>query len=295
MKELPRWKPSSKRVLNSTHNDDVDTDYSHLSPGTTVSGLVCPECNGGSTNERSFNVSCVEDGNGSTLKWMCHRASCGYHGASSNSLKSLREGGQAGAKPSVAEVQAASLEERVGELIEIPTITKEYLINERYLTEPTLTKCGLRWATKHRRLYIPLRDENLSVVGCVLRTFDKSRSPKALTYYERDTDSSLGWFPAGRDGRLFIVEDVFSAIRLQQANVSSISLCGTNLSDARLQEIARASKDRYIPILALDLDAVGKAVGLIRNARRYLPGIQVVKITKDFKDLTPEEMTEYFQ
>lgn len=294
--------------LQSKHNSndselvtELIHKYSELEPGTTVSGLVCPKCDGGSTRERSFNVSCVEEvssRNNSTLKWMCHRSSCGFKGtliAGDHSLRQAR-GESEGAHSPPVKVEAPTLEERIGPLNEVPSITKDYLINERYLTEQTITKCGLRWSPRYHRLYIPLRDAQLSTIGCVLRSFDKSRQPKTLTFYEKGATSTLGWFTAGRDGLLYIVEDVFSAMRLQQFGISAISLCGTNLNDARLLEVAaNGGKSTYNPVLALDLDALGKAVDVMRHARSFLPSIQVRKITKDFKDLTPQELEDYFK
>ena len=46
-------------------------------------GLMCPQCQGGSTKEASFSINIEKDG--STAAWKCHRGTCGFEGGVSAS------------------------------------------------------------------------------------------------------------------------------------------------------------------------------------------------------------------
>jgi hypothetical protein len=54
-------------------------------------GLLCPQCQGGSNREASFNVHIEADGSGA--QWICHRATCGFEGGVS-AITERRKGSQ---------------------------------------------------------------------------------------------------------------------------------------------------------------------------------------------------------
>lgn len=100
----------------------------------------------------------------------------------------------------------------------------------------------------------------------------------------------MAWFTNVRSSGIIIVEDQLSAIRASDY-LTSVALLGTHLNDERVQEL-RAAKTRPI-YLALDNDAIGTAVKHVVKYKSLLP-MQLVRLSKDIKDMTHEEADRLF-
>lgn len=73
--------------------------------------------------------------------------------------------------------------------------------------------------------------------------------------------------------------------------MSSVALLSTHLNDERVEQIrANVSSPVY---LALDADAFPKTIKYVQQFRSRL-SMRPVKLTKDLKDLNPQELEEFF-
>lgn len=95
---------------------------------------------------------------------------------------------------------------------------------------------------------------------------------------------SCCWYKWKRVSKvLVIVEDQMSAIKVA-GTYHSLALLGTNLSDAKVEEIRQQDKyDRIM--LCLDADAVGHGIRLMLQLRDKLPNLQVFGLKQDIKDM----------
>lgn len=271
----------------------LEMEYADLRRGVTSSGQVCPKCNGGSSREGSFNVSRDEDG---VLRWMCHRASCGFRGAAGTSRVRLddADGVASSSSPSVrsqrTDFKRAGLDE---ELVQF--------LNDKYrLTEQTLRHWGLAWTPDYGgRVILPVKSHALEDNGVILRSHSVPPvKQKTLTFTNQP--HVMAWFVTlppyleeHEPAPLVIVEDIYSALRLWQGGINAVALLGTHLNEQRVAEIAKLVRHypHLKPKLALDYDAFGKAIGYSREFRHLLR-LEVVKLTKDIKDLNEDEFNE---
>lgn len=87
---------------------------------------------------------------------------------------------------------------------------------------------------------------------------------------------------------LVLLEDQVSAIRLAP-KVHTAALLGTNLSEAKIDELYSVHKDYETIYICLDADATWQAIKLQLKWRERIPNLQIRGLGKDVKDLTDEE------
>lgn len=251
-------------------------EYSDMSDGETRAGELCPACNGGATAEGTLSVSFRD----ATLLWNCHRASCGFRGASSSSGRT-----QAGTTrlPKARKVIGRQIAREAGALDE----DIKHALFERYgITPRHLAQYELGWAEQEGRLCIPVRSFAGAERGVVLRALD-SKKPKSLSHTE---ENAISWHVNHTTPGVIIVEDQFSSIRAADY-ITSACLLGVNLNDERAEEI-KASGLRPV-YLALDADAYELSLRLAIKYRSYL-GIRLLRLSKDIKDMDDEELKQFF-
>lgn len=169
-------------------------------------------------------------------------------------------------------------------------------VEARYgLQRSTIQAYGCRTISGQGALYVPVRGPTGAIRGCVLRRIDGAR-PKVRSYPDATQPPDapwLAWFHTpgvvgwnhGARRPCIVVEDVLSAMRLEQAGHSAVSLLGTGLSDAKALELRR-----WCPtiVVALDADAIGRAIS---HALRH--SFEVRRLASDFKDMTEEQLTQW--
>jgi len=249
-------------------------EYADLSEGETRAGQECPSCHGGRTNERTLSVS---RRNG-TVRWFCHRASCGFKGVS----------GGARARPG-PDTQAASCRGVVGRQLvregeQLPEWVLNYLSTTYYLDSAAVQRASLSWDSSQERLVLPVYNEDGENTGAVLRSLSGA-VPKALTHAE---DGAMAWYRNWQSDLLIIVEDQLSAIRASKY-MNAVALLGTNLNEERAQVIARMKFFRVL--IALDKDARAVMMGHVIRHRGYFR-LQPILIEKDLKDSREQELKE---
>lgn len=122
-------------------------------------------------------------------------------------------------------------------------------------------------------------------LGCVLRS-EYGDKPKALTHTE---SGAMAFFRNYNSKLLFIVEDVYSALRISSSH-NSVALLGTHINDERVEELRACNCDSYM--LCLDKDAFDKAVGYTMKYRSRI-GFYPVRLDHDVKNMSQEEYEDF--
>lgn len=254
--------------------DRLLLEYSNLPDGTTTAGELCPVCKGGRTGERTLSVTRV----GNSLLWRCHRASCSFKGASGNKAPEL-------GYTKVPETRGITGREYQRTAGQLPASVRAYLASELHITDRHITKWNLGWDEQSSRLIQPVLDQYGNNLGCALRALD-GRQPKSLTHTEQ---GAIAWHVNPTTAGLIIVEDIFSAIRASDY-LSSVALLSTHLNDERIEAIRQSGLSPVY--LALDADVYPQVIRYcqrFRNQIRMIP----VKLSKDLKNHTPQELEEF--
>lgn len=263
-----------------TPRDDVILSFSNLSEGQTSAGNLCPVCNGGRSRERSLSV-----GRSNGLWWRCHRASCGW------------KGGDSYAGTDLAGQDHDTVKERTAlyKSIPIPAPLLAELCRKFTVDSETIRHAGWsytdNYSVRHNdgglsdygpRVIMPIFGPAGETRGLLFRSYSGHRK-KAIINGTAGGEM-MSWYRWRKYARtLCIVEDQPSAIRIAEAGVDSLSLCGTTLNIDRILEIREQGyKSVWI---ALDNDAFNTAVGFVNKFSRYLPSLRVKHLDMDFKDM----------
>ena len=108
------------------------------------------------------------------------------------------------------------------------------------------------------------------------------------------TDDAIAssWYKWKRTSKILVItEDQMSAIKVAP-HYHSLAICGTNLNEARIEEIQKQEKYERI-YLCLDNDATYEAIKMQFKWRSRVPNMLVLGLQKDIKDMDDEEFTEY--
>lgn len=245
-----------------------------LVPDNTSRRFNCPVCSG----ENTFSITKL----GSEVRYNCFRASC-------NGGVPVR-----GSKRVLASIDALKARFK-GHTEE----EREFSIPDYWVMGIASKKCHDRLLTTNSmvayekglfkvaydpsedRLCYLVRNEEGEVVGAVGRALGYT-IPKTINYGSNEVP-----FIVGEGDRLVLVEDCASACAVaSNKDYSAMALLGTNLKDSYVPYIVK-----YDTIfVALDYDARKKAVDIKNKLRYYCKSVNNIVLTKDFKDMTKEEM-----
>lgn len=258
---------------------ELELEAGTLEPGESVR-MVCPFCGGGDRAERCLSLTHREDG---TLLYHCYRARCGA-GGTLGANASLRRGlARVGEQLARASGRAKpNIESRLRRLDTSP-------VTEAWgLCATTLDMLGVRWDEETGRLAYPVYTPQLMLRGRVLRVPPgDERQPKALTHMYEDAPT-LAWNTVDNDGDLVVVvEDIPSALMLDDCNYRAVALNGTHLTD---EAVAELDQNATRVIWALDRDAFNKAMALDKKYRLLFKSTAVLMLDRDFKNQTWEEV-----
>lgn len=249
---------------------------------------VCPVCLGGGSHEDSLSVFLTDQG---ALKAKCHRASCPTEGYTHRVAEgvaprnwtvkkapphynSLHNSCPLGPNEAKRFIESYAFELSPHRLASVVRLRRR----------PPADDCNQAWVFP---IYGPGGDE----VGVVVRPW-QPRTRKSLTFTHGDTESTLmSWYRSSYQDLLerevYVVEDPVSAICLWSLGKTAVSLNGTGLSRARLDEL---TEYYHKVVLMLDADATRQAV---KYALMYGPDvIRTVRLVNDIKDMSKEEVEE---
>lgn len=199
-------------MMSKTNKNNFLLDLSNLGleVGESTYKTPCPQCN----QSGSFSVTRNEFG----YLYNCFRDSCGIKGfvesvINSNLVKSRRvEKKEDFVYPSVDLEKIDVSEKELWSFVERDSNNCiEYLI-----------PYGAKYDTISERIYFP------TTSGFTLRRVYGKQTPKSLNYR---TKEGLNVFKViGKDiNKFFLVEDIYSAIKLHMAGYTAIALLGTHL------------------------------------------------------------------
>jgi hypothetical protein len=264
----------------------VELEYGHLAEGERCNSQICPACKGGSSQEASFNVE-RRDG---LLRFKCHRASCPVSGVAGGTATL----GDASSKPtSPRRVPYIPLSP-------LPAGLAKFLAEKYNLTAAALERADLGWTgdgttVYARRVAYPILRPDHCQRGTQYRTFNRNRDLKAITRLVTEDEIALAWYKwQRRSDYLILVEDPLSPLKLAET-YHCAALLGTNLSEAKLDEIIEENKkEKYKAIyLCLDNDATYEAIKQMLKCQPRLPNLKVLGLPKDIKNMNTNELEEF--
>jgi DNA primase len=151
---------------------------------------------------------------------------------------------------------------------------------EAYLSGLTDIRYDLQ---QDRVVYLVKSISNGRVVDATGRALT-NRKPKWRRYGDNKSP-----FVCGTTDNVFVVEDCPSACSVSGLT-TGLALMGTTLLDEHI-EVIRNYKKVYI---ALDKDATGKAILLMKKLRNYVP-TKLIVLNKDLKDMQIGERNEFIR
>ena len=272
----------------------LDAEALNLKRGMINPCTVCPTCEGGRYKERSYSVGLSDDG---VLWGKCWRASCGFTWSINDSSKWLTHLDQVVPKKEEKTFewpkQAPNSSSNLRYLFQQSSLNKLWSAEEIEYLDPSIGWLYLDCSNNLVcSLSQPTGSNQSSGVGYVLQNIPGVGAKFRKTYL-KEGYPALGIAVCNdsiKKKEVVLVEDWFSAHRLCMAKTCSATLCGTELNQAKIDQLKAAGFTSGT--LCLDYDASDKAIELARKWAPYFP-LKVHLIPKDFKDMTVDEFTKY--
>lgn len=233
--------------------------------------IVCPECHGGSSGERSLDLSVVN----STLLYKCHRASCGVYGRDSIDGYVVRK-------------QARNIQPMPSLL----PLRERDRIHLRSILGPDFTEV----ARIHDRIVYKVRGRWGTHLGYVKRTYPwyaHSLGGKALNVVEDLSEPFIHFPPLTRrwlDDTLVVVEDIPSSIKLS-SYMPCAAMMGTHLSLDDASYLRELGVSRLV--VALDADALGKQYKIKQSIDFIFDCVIMPRLSEDIKDMDDDDIQEF--
>lgn len=157
-----------------------------------------------------------------------------------------------------------------------------------------LTAAGFKWAPEDKRVYMPVYGPMGKRRGAQLRSYETWVRDKVLARPETHAPWQA-WYRLGTgrpDGiheplTLVVVEDQVSAVKTSR-HFNTVATLGTSLTPDRVQELAAIGARNVL--FALDADATGKAIDMMRENMVLFKRTGVVFLDRDFKDTDDAEI-----
>lgn len=237
-----------------------------LSVGETTN-MYCPICDNDKPYPKSMSITRTDDG----ILYNCYRSSCsgsGFIGSLPNHLMSRKE------KKFKSNEFVSETRQPTKELI-------DYL-GERYaLTQGEITMYGIKEISEPRGILIPCKTSSGNVWCTTQKLF--GQRAKAKHFIEKEVESKLAWFK-GTGSTIVLTEDVISAIRCRRFGSGSAALLGTRIDSYMVNDLFNEGITKII--LALDPDALDKALFLKSKWSLFFDQFVVASLSKDPKDLS---------
>ena len=236
----------------------------------------CPLC--GMVN--SFSVTDT----GFERLWYCFHADC--HTKGSTGVQLTKENSKVAFKEKITSTETNSEFEIPNTFVSLSRNkqAEEYVKKvgsyEAYLSGLTDIRYDLQ---QDRVVYLVKSISNGRVVDATGRALT-DRKPKWRRYGNNKSP-----FVCGTTDNLFVVEDCPSACSVSGLT-TGLALMGTTLLDEHI-EVIKNYKKVYI---ALDKDATGKAILLMKKLRNYVP-TKLIVLNKDLKDMQIGERNEFIK
>lgn len=166
------------------------------------------------------------------------------------------------------------------------------LLNVKYhLTDPQITKAGIRWSNTIQRIITPIKTRLGMSAGFVARSENPRVRPKALSYIVNPELPFGAYYLKDESCKcLWLVEDQFSAIRLSEYE-NALALMGTHLTDSLLADIKKGGFTHLV--ICLDADAMSTAIKLASRIDSLFKEVRIKSPQKDLKNMTHAELRKF--
>lgn len=276
--------------------EDIKLSAASLAINETTRDIECPFCPIGDKESHSFAVTRTEHG----LLYQCYRAKCDGKGFISSNTSELYEYKKKEFEPKYFTRPLTRIHARM----------RRWLMQEYNLTSQDIANNHFRWDKTVGYLHMPITDWLGREIGACIKKLPSTfisddtnmdyyrTQQKAIHYWFNDCPKL--YFPVfsnyyrsdGQFDNLVLVEDIISAVRVSQFT-PCIALLGHHLNEAMVTELRKHTRKI---ILALDADTweMGEAKPLKykKEFEFYFDEFKVVKITKDPKSLSNEELQD---
>lgn len=239
--------------------------------------IVCPTCGGGSSREKSLNLS-KNDG---TILWNCHRATCEERGGAGDRGHFVRT-----RRP---EARRERTRPFTGELSYLSDEWKAYLHGVTGWDSQHHEVGRAMYAVEDDRVAYPIYSPLGIRRGWVLRSYDPSCQTKALTRMDME-EPHLSWYRTQDNDSCVVVEDIPSAVRASRYT-DAVALCGTGCGPDYAMEIAAYYKK---VVWALDADATAESIKLMRRYATLFEDSSCMILERDFKNEEEEALCGIF-
>lgn len=264
---------------------EILLEAANLQSGETIT-IVCPECGGGSSAEKSCSITKKDDGR---ILWICFRDSCKIKGSSA--------AGKGTALPKPEKQPKSPKLMRLETFMKVrkdavPDALQE-LAASRFSID--LRKAFTRYTTAYSpegkgRIAIPIFSKYMDLEGYDLKDMLKEQTPKSLTMCGEY--GGVAWymhsFWPGKT--LVITEDLLSAIATRQEGLDAAALLGTHITDSMVEDINSINYDTVL--IALDNDAISTATEIV--AKGKIKNARLLPLSKDIKNMTIAERRTLF-
>ena len=216
--------------------------------------------------------------------WYCFHADC--HAKGSTGVQLTKENSKVAFKEKITSIETSDEFEIPNTFVSLSRSkqAEEYVKKvgsyEAYLSGLTDIRYDLQ---QDRVVYLVKSISNGRVVDATGRALT-NRKPKWRRY-----GGNKSPFICGTTDNVFVVEDCPSACSVSELT-TGLALMGTTLLDEHI-DVIKNYKKVYI---ALDKDATGKAVLLMKKLRNYVP-TKLIVLNKDFKDMQIGERNEFIR
>ena len=275
--------------MSREHDSTIFEMSTDLAIGDRSEHLVCPECNGGGTGERSLLIWCNPTG----LAYKCYRAKCSLGGCV----------GEMGYRPTTHAKRKPKLHVRDLKPEPLPDDVMDWLLDYFWWSDEDMWHInGVMWSEGKERVLFPIRAMTGFHEGYLARRYEdlvlnesNLRGPKAMAHYNTtDADYKLTCMMTPHlsqfEDYVVVYEDYPSALR-SNMYVPSCALSGTSIQESTLMELVKAGKRRVI--LVLDADATDKAAKLSYNYGLHFHQLTFVPLyEEDPKDMSDDAMDE---
>ena len=216
--------------------------------------------------------------------WYCFHADC--HTKGSTGVQLTKENSKVAFKEKIVSTETSNEFEIPSTFVSLSRSkqAEEYVKRvgsyEAYLSGLADIRYDLQ---QDRVVYLVKSISNGRVVDATGRSLT-NRKPKWRRY-----GNNKHPFICGTSRAVFVVEDCPSACSVSFF-VSGVSLMGTTLLDEHIDTIKKFKK----VYIALDKDATGKAILMMKKLRNYVP-TKLIVLNKDLKDMQIGERNEFIR
>lgn len=256
--------------------------------GTTTNRWKCVFCDGGSNGDRAFSITRPDE---AIVLYHCFRASCGKSGRIT-----LLGGHLSSNHPSIGIEQSADTPKvYTGAIHRLGEGWLSYLLSRFRVSEEYANWAGWSEGIEDGCLVCPIWDSNKVRRGTEVRFPPMEKcgvggGRKTQAYYAPNVGRGA-WYRRVTDGPIIIVEDLISALRVSRFG-QVFALLGSHIGLDHLEDILKVGKSG---ILALDKDAYGKSIGLLKRYSLFLGNFRPVLLSKDLKYETDERIKQVLE